>query len=256
MDIKMLVTDLDRTLLRGDKSVSDYSAEVLRRCRERGLKVVFATARPKRAVMKGWIENIPPADALIVHNGAIMYAGGEFLGSFGIDSVKKDDILRAISRDFPDVKLSVEIDDVLYANFDVTTIWQDVQRIKTDFTDLPDKPADKIIVGVSSLADMRRFERYVPDDLYMELSDGKLALIMNRKATKWAAVQAVAAHFDIPTEKIAAFGDDFNDVGMLRGCGVGVAVSNAIDEAKAAADYVCWSNEEDGVAKWIERNVL
>jgi len=43
---------------------------------------------------------------------------------------------------------------------------------------------------------------------------------------------------------------------MLRGCGIGVAVSNAINEAKSAADHICDTNENDGVAKWLEENVL
>ena len=42
---------------------------------------------------------------------------------------------------------------------------------------------------------------------------------------------------------------------MLRNCGVGVAVANAIDEAKAAADAVCGSNDEDGVARWLEAHL-
>ena len=43
---------------------------------------------------------------------------------------------------------------------------------------------------------------------------------------------------------------------MLRDCGIGAAVANAIDEAKAVADYICDNNDNDGVAKWLEENVL
>ena len=48
----------------------------------------------------------------------------------------------------------------------------------------------------------------------------------------------------------------FRSVEMLRECGIGVAVANAIDEAKAAADFVCDTNDYDGVAKWIMENIL
>ena len=41
---------------------------------------------------------------------------------------------------------------------------------------------------------------------------------------------------------------------MLRGCGIGVAVSNAINEAKLVANYICDTNENDGVVKWLEEN--
>jgi len=53
-----------------------------------------------------------------------------------------------------------------------------------------------------------------------------------------------------------AFGDDWNDIELLRNCGTGIAVANALNEAKAVADYVCASNDEDGVAKWLEEYVL
>ena len=52
-------------------------------------------------------------------------------------------------------------------------------------------------------------------------------------------------------DEIAVFGDDFNDIGMLRLCGRGIAMENAIAEVKQAADEICLSNEQDGVARWI-----
>jgi len=58
------------------------------------------------------------------------------------------------------------------------------------------------------------------------------------------------------TTSALAFGDDYNDIEMLRECGIGVAVDNAIYEAKVAADYACGGCDEDGVAKWLEVNVL
>ena len=54
---------------------------------------------------------------------------------------------------------------------------------------------------------------------------------------------------------MVAFGDDFNDIGMLQFCGKGIAMKNAIPEVKAIADEICLSNEEDGVAKWITENL-
>jgi hydroxymethylpyrimidine pyrophosphatase-like HAD family hydrolase len=52
------------------------------------------------------------------------------------------------------------------------------------------------------------------------------------------------------------FGDDLNDAEMLRECGIGVAVSNALDEAKAVAGHICGDCDEDGVARWLEGNAL
>jgi hydroxymethylpyrimidine pyrophosphatase-like HAD family hydrolase len=75
-------------------------------------------------------------------------------------------------------------------------------------------------------------------------------------ADKMNGVGALSAYFDIPAENIAAFGDDYSDIAMIRGCGMGVAVANAIEEVRNAADYICGDNDGDGVANWLWANVL
>ena len=61
---------------------------------------------------------------------------------------------------------------------------------------------------------------------------------------------------DIRPEEVLAFGDDRNDADMIRFAGIGVAMENAIEELRAAADWVAVSNAEAGVARGIERFVL
>jgi len=266
-NIKMIVTDLDRTLLgANDKIISEYSANVFKKCIAKGIKVVFATARPKRVTTQ-FLEYIP-ADAIILHNGALIYTGGEQIFHCGIPSDITKNILREISRDFPEATLSVEIADVLYTNFEAKF---DPSTANWDYTILnklsecvPDNPAEKIIVGLRSVNMMTEtpedvikcFGKYVNDDLYVEINTERFLFIMNRKAKKSSAVKFLAEHYGYKMNEVVAFGDDYNDVEMLKECGIGVAVSNAIDEAKAAADYVCGSNDNDGVAKWIEENIL
>ena len=80
--------------------------------------------------------------------------------------------------------------------------------------------------------------------------------IADKSAVKWSGICALSTYMEIDISDIVAFGDDYNDIEMLRGCGIGVAVSNAISEAKDAANHICDTNENDGVAKWLEENVL
>lgn len=84
--------------------------------------------------------------------------------------------------------------------------------------------------------------------------NGFASALMNR--AKWNAIKRLSTNFEVSSADIAAFGDDYNDIEMLQNCGIGVAVANALDEAKAAANFVCGSNDEDGVARWLEENVL
>ena len=132
MNIKMIVTDLDRTLLRTDKTISKLTVDILNRCHEKGIKIIFTTARPKRTV-DHFCLNVP-ITALILHNGAVVYVGEKPFGNFGIDSSVKNHILQTLSKGYPNATLSVEIDDVLYANFDIPVdISPDWKYTKSDF---------------------------------------------------------------------------------------------------------------------------
>lgn len=252
---QMLVIDLDRTLLHTDKTVSQYSIEVLKRCRERGIKTVFATARPIRTVRQ-YTEQIA-CDAVIYHNGAFTMADGRRIGpsyTVPIDEARR--ILRHIQAIYEGKKLSVEINDTLYANFDVSTIWNYTNAVMTDFSDLPDADADKLIIEISQTEEYEHVLSLLPGGLYAEMSDGKLCLVMNRGASKLNAVKALSKAWGIPLANIAIFGDDTNDIGMIRACGLGVAMQNAIPEVLAAADAVTLSNDDDGVADYIARHIL
>lgn len=254
MNIDMIVTDLDNTLLRGDKTISDYTRAVLERCRARGVRVMFATARPPRTVRRFALGFEP--DAVAYHNGALVREGGRELLEEGITGAEARRIMRELNAVLPGARLSLEQGDLLYANFDVNSVWSGEGWVRSDFSDLPDGVVYKLIVGISSPGDTERIAPLLPDYLYVQPCESTLALIMNRRATKLGGIRRVAEARGIPLARVAAFGDEVNDIEMLRACGVGVAVQNALPEVRAVADYVCPSNEQDGPARWLEEHVL
>ena len=257
MAIKMIVTDLDRTLLRDDKTISPYTAGTLEELHASGVPFVIATARPTRAVRKAmpWLRY----DGAVFFNGAVVTAGGESLRAYKIDGAL--DIARAILRDKPETQLSVEMDDYLYSNIPPESLgdWGSDYGYTTDFHETAGRQVEKILISSENIQPEgweREYERYIPEDLYMQMSEGTLLMVMNRQATKLNGIKLLAERYGVGLGEIAAFGDDVNDIEMLTACGVGVAVGNALPEVKAAADEVCGSNEEEGVARWIWGNVL
>lgn len=74
--------------------------------------------------------------------------------------------------------------------------------------------------------------------------------------TKETAILKIAERCGFGTEAIIAFGDDLADMGMLEICGTGVAMGNAIDAVKDKADVVIGSNDEEGVAIFVEKERL
>ncbi len=98
--------------------------------------------------------------------------------------------------------------------------------------------------------------REFPELDMLRYSGENLYRFADLEAEKWKALKTAAGHLGISTEDIAAFGDDTIDIEMLKNCGVGVAVENALETVKAAANQICPSNDSDGVARWLEENLL
>lgn len=255
-DYKMIVTDLDRTLLHSDKSVSDYAVSMLAKCRKTGIKVVIATARPERTVTQ-YLEQIS-CDGVIYHNGALVnFRGRKSTCPIPLCDAKM--LIKYIKSADLGHMLSAEADDTLYANFDASKVWNFTEYVKTDFEKIPDGIIYKIIVGIENEKQAgeiaSKIAMQLPDGLYIEVSEGNAALIMNQNASKYNAVKILADKLGIEMNRIVSFGDDWNDLSLIKAT-YGVAVGNALDEVKAAAKYVTDDNDSDGVAKFIERFII
>ena len=240
--------------MKNDKTISAYTLEVLKECRRKGIKIGFATARPIRGVTsaRGYFE----PDFLIAHNGAVVRTG-EKEQIFGITREEFEPFLQTFLEKYPSSELGIEANDVFYANYDVTKYWPDEKFVRTsgDFSEFTFPYADKILISPTD-GDFNEVRKWLPESLYLEIADQKVGMMMKKEATKFNAIRSVANMYNIPIEEIVAFGDDDNDVSMVEGVGVGVAMENANEKVKAAADQVTLSNESDGVAWWLAKNIL
>ncbi|MCL2773112.1 MAG: Cof-type HAD-IIB family hydrolase [Oscillospiraceae bacterium] len=254
-NIKMLVTDLDNTLLRTDKTISDYTAGILNKCRQNGIKVVFATARPIRVAQ----YNKFTPDAVIADNGAIIECDGKIINRINIcNDIVNEFITKVISSGKVGY-LTVELGEYLLSNYKGNELMADLNtwNIKnTDFSDKIDFPATKISVECKDKFWLNDLINNYPELHLYTNNKENWCQVMHVLSTKYNAIKLLADRYDYDINEVAAFGDDFNDVEMLKQCGIGVAVANAIDEVKVAADYIYGSNDDDGVAKWIEENIF
>jgi Cof subfamily protein (haloacid dehalogenase superfamily) len=248
---KLIITDLDRSLLRNDKTISDFSVEVIEKCRQKGNIISFATARPIRTTLN--YMNIIKPEGVIFHNGAIVTANNKILSEHKIPSSITKDIIKKIEKEYPEATLSAEINDVIYTNF---TAPEAYPHVKIDFNELPNFSADKIIVGTICPEQIKSLEKYKTEDLYLEINDGIYGFFMNKKASKWLGIIDLAEYFGIDLENTIAFGDDINDLTMIKNSGIGICMKNGLEEVKAVSDEICDDNENDGIAKWLEENIL
>lgn len=248
--IKAVITDLDRTLLHTDKSVSEYTIEALRKCRERGILVMAASARPLRDLRL--FGEMIAFDAVAATNGAVVALPDRIL-EFGIPTDIGEEILSRITM-FHDVFLSVETSLGYYANRDIP-IWAPI--IYDKFPHLPEKAIlYKILASSENRALYDGVSGTLTDGVYSTVSNGDLVQIMSCDATKWKGIKHMLAHYGVSAEDAVYFGDDNDDIEPIKNCGLGVAVANAIPAVLDAADAVAQNNDLDGVAKFICDNIL
>lgn len=252
--IKLIASDLDGTLLRDDRTLSHYTRSVLKRCRASGVLFFAVTARPPRA-----LESVIPGleyDGAICHNGAVAIFNKEIVWEQGIEPALTAELSRRLLTELPGTQLAAEIGGELYANFRATDIWTDTPYLTTDFASLPDRPSEKLIVVLSVPEEAAALERMVPDSLSVVVSENRIAMIQPKGVEKGKALKAMWRLLSLSAFQTVGFGDDWNDISLLRACGTGIAVENALPEVKSAADGACLSNREDGVARWLEEHLL
>ena len=250
MAIKAIVVDLDRTLLHTDKTISPHTAEVFKKCKQKGILLMVATARPLRTMLQ-YCEIID-FDAISATNGARIICG-DYRKECGLCPESADRILTAL-KSYPDFRVTLETGEEAYSN----KLIEDYYSVISD--DLAavarEEGAVKLLISIDTPETLEIVKEMLTDDLYFTVANGYLIQIMSRAVTKWNGVKAMLDISNISASETAYFGDDYDDIEPIRMCGIGVAVSNAIDEVKAVADHIAESNDEDGVAKFIERYIL
>ena len=250
--VKMIITDLDNTLLRSEKYISEYTISVLKKCQTKGIKIVFATARSTQSASR-IIEQFEP-DIFVGYGGALVQTGEKVIHRFDIPADISSKLINECLQ-APEISSILAINESIALTNDTSQLEvKDSSHYKYfDFKENNNMSYLKIslvatnpcvVENIAANYPMCDMLRYTGEDLYR---------FANRDAVKWNAIKSIAKHYNICTDTIVAFGDDINDLEMLSKCGTGVAVENAIDSVKAVADYICDTNDNDGVAKWLEK---
>lgn len=253
---KLILLDLDGTLVRTDKTISDYTLDVLERCREKGCKIAISTARGASNAEK-YIARVKP-DLVVSSGGALVCEGEKILYCSMFSEEETARIVETALMLTNGGEITVDTLTRHYWNYKVDShsiapSWGDV--VYTDYRDFRE-PALKISVETAEEAVARKIAASIAGCDWARFSDGDWFKFSKDTATKERAIEAIAAATGISTAQMIAFGDDYVDLGMLKICGCGVAMGNAIEAVRRAADDVTETNDADGVAKYLERRLL
>lgn len=254
MKIRMIVTDLDDTLLNHQKMISDYTADILNRCHQKGIELAFATARPERTLRP--FQRQIKCDYVISNNGATLSHNGKIVYSRNIPGQMTNELLSDLISAEDVTCITVEAGDCLYTTYEGIAWEEEWKPVYNDFKTKLKFDAPKISAECSNGETLQAILKKYPRLRLVSNYGEDWYQIVSQNASKVNGIAAILKETHLSFSSVAAFGNDFNDIEMLQKCGIGVAVSNGIDRAKRAANFICDSNENDGVAKWIVSHVI
>jgi Cof subfamily protein (haloacid dehalogenase superfamily) len=266
--IRMVASDLDGTLLRSDGTVSARSRAALSAAVDAGLLVGFVTGRPPR-----WLDDIAEATGhagvAVGANGAVLYdlATERIVSTHPLSPQALAMLTSELRAAYPAVQFAVEYGESFGAEPGYVHDWEINPRtdrrgqpiappVVTDLASLITRPVLKLLAK----------DRAADADDFMASVDALLAgrasvthsstfgllEIAAPGVTKATGLAELASSHGISPHEIAAIGDMPNDVPMLQWAGASYAVANAHPAARAAADHMLGSNDDDAVAVLIE----
>ncbi len=251
---KMILTDLDGTLLCSDGRISERTKSILRSCRNRGIYIVIATARFWIGAER-YIEAIQP-DYEITTDGTLIHRHGKEIYSCTFETDDANRIIQDILAQDNTAEIIVAAGRrVFWNSMHISESERLHKAVYYDYREPMYCKANKIVTELPNhetaleIANKNhcRLQSYRGEKWYSFLPE---------KSGKIQAICELARILNISLNEIVAFGDDTNDMEMLKMCGTGIAVDNAVPIVKDIADSIALSNDENGVAEWLAKNVL
>ena len=269
--IRLIAFDLDGTLLNSDKVLTPRNKAALERAAEKGILIVPTTGRLFKG-MPAEIRQFPFLRYAITINGAAVF-----------DTETGDNIYRAEIPLENALEIMTYLDQfpIVYDCYKDNTGWMTqsmwdqaevfapnayyVHSIRTNRKPVPELKeflrqqggsVQKIQLFSTDPELRTALLRELPrrfSHLAVSSSVSRNVEINHEDANKGSALMALASRLGLDRSRVIAFGDGLNDISMIREAGIGVAMQNAVEEVKAAADLITGSCEESGVAMVIEQ---
>ena len=266
MAYRMLVIDLDGTLLREDKTISDENAEAVRQAHARGVTIVLATGRATVGARYA-LERLAPAagEYLVTFNGAMTtnLVTGQSLAVHELTRADYDAIAAFLAGHGLFTYAFSRTRSLAPAPHPIIEAEARFNTIQTSVIDFASLPPDTPLIKVMATGDPNQVEavlRSIPPDWqnrYQAVRSAPFLLeFLHPLAGKGQAVRALCRQLAIPASDVIGIGDADNDTDLVRWAGLGIAMGNATESLLAVADHVTASNEDDGLAKAIRRFVL
>ena len=265
--MKLIAVDVDGTLLNSNNEINPKTRDTLIKAGHAGHKIVIVSGRPTSGVKHLAKElNFDEFGGLLsnFNGGAITnYASDEVIVNHSLDR----DLALELLNDTKDLDLEIIIpfeDQILsdtdnrYLEFEHKILGLETRAVPDIRQNLDFAPNKIIFAKNEEILDQHipfLLEKY-GDRTSQVRSQRFYYEIMPKGLSKGKSLLEIADYYGIDKKDIIAFGDEINDVSMLEVAGIAVAMDNAVSPIKEIADYVTLSNDQDGIADYLEKFVL
>ncbi|TKD68229.1 Cof-type HAD-IIB family hydrolase [Pseudalkalibacillus hwajinpoensis] len=267
MTYKMIVLDLDDTLLNTKQMISVRNKEALMKAQEAGLKVVLASGRPTFGMIP-FAEELSLAD---YESFILSFNGGKIINCHSNEEFFSQTLtIEAVQRLY-EISLHEDVYIHTYIGDEIITAEENpYTTIESELTGLPIKVVDSFMDGVTAPVvkvlmvgepeHLKKVEKKLQKELGEEFSVMRskpyFLEFTDKGITKATSLEKLINECEIKREEVIAVGDSYNDQEMIEFAGLGVAMGNAPDDIKKISDYIADTNENDGVAKVVEKFLL
>lgn len=261
--IKLIALDMDNTLLNGQKKLSSRNEAILKKLRKQGIYIVLTTGRPFAGIRPfvKQLDLVNAGDYSVNFNGAVVYENQSeeivFEKYLTLDQIKS----MKLFADKMQVPMDCITGSCVYSVIDnkKSTYENYVGKLNTfydvTFAQLPENEKYYKFVIEEAVEKIEEIEELLPEfeDMTVLKSRRDLLEFAPKGINKTVGLSHLLEKLNLTWDNVMAFGDEENDLEMIQSAQMGIAMGNAVELIKNAANDVTSSNIDDGVAKYLEK---
>ena len=253
---KAIFTDVDGTLVDTRSSIMPLTAAAIRSCIKEGIHVVLISGRGASGIYTVLDEYRLRCPLIACSGSLIMDEDRKILYNRSITAAKAKEVADFVKRRGFNMAVGIySVDDWMVEDPEDWRIRREADYIKTrprqqTFDQIPDdRPVNKLLC-ICEPEDILAYEKELAEafpDLTVVKSASTLIEIMAHGVDKAEALERMCRHLGVSLEETIAFGDSYNDLGMLQMAGTAVVMGNAPEDIRSRFDYVTEDNEHEGI---------